>query len=150
MLVMRYLGIIAIALVALLAGSACGSDGDGGSGAGGGTTVDLVATDFKFDQSSLTLDAAGTYTFHLTNDGKMQHAIEIEGNGVEESSDTIGPGESTDLTVDLAAGEYEMYCPVDGHKDLGMKGTIQVGGGAGGSGTDTGETTTGSDDDMGY
>jgi len=26
------------------------------------------------------------------------------------------------------AGTYEIYCPVDGHKGLGMKGTITVGG----------------------
>jgi uncharacterized cupredoxin-like copper-binding protein len=31
------------------------------------------------------------------------------------------------VTVDLKAGKYEYYCPVDGHKDAGMEGTLTVG-----------------------
>ncbi len=37
-------------------------------------------------------------------------------------------GRTTALTVDLKPGEYEFYCPVDGHRELGMEGTIVVGG----------------------
>jgi plastocyanin len=145
MLVMRHLGIIAFAVVALLTWSACGSD-EGDGSAGGGETIEVKATDFAFDPSTITVDQAGSVTFRLVNDGKMQHALEIEGHGVEEETDTIGPGETAEMTVDLSEeGEYEMYCPVDGHRGLGMEGSIQVGGGAGGSETDTGETTTGSD-----
>ena len=37
-----------------------------------------------------------------------------------------------------------MYCPIDGHKAMGMAGTISVGGAAGGGTTTNpeGETTT--------
>ena len=91
-------------------------------------TVDISATEFKFDPSTVTVDAPGTVTIHLTNDGEVGHAIEIEGNGVEEETETIGPGESADLTVDLGAGDYEIYCPVDGHRDQGMEGTLTVNG----------------------
>ena len=42
-----------------------------------------------------------------------------------------------------------MYCPVDGHKDKGMEGTITVGGGGGGA-TTTDETTTEEDSGYGY
>ena len=52
--------------------------------------------------------------------------MEVEGNGVEEESDTIGKGETAEVTVDLKAGEYEFYCPVDGHKAGGMTGTLTV------------------------
>ena len=45
----------------------------------------------------------------------------------------LEPGESADLTVDFSeAGEYEMYCPVDGHRGMGMEGSITVGGEGGG------------------
>src|ERR671923_532482 len=132
---MRQFGTIALAVVALLTWSACGSDDGGGGSAGGGETIEVKATDFAFDPSTITVDQAGSVTFHLVNDGKTEHALEIEGNGVEEETDTIAPGETVDLTVDLKEGEYEMYCPVDGHRDLGMEGTVQIGAGAGGGGT---------------
>jgi uncharacterized cupredoxin-like copper-binding protein len=34
-------------------------------------------------------------------------------------------GKST-VTADLKPGTYEFYCPVDGHKAAGMKGTLTV------------------------
>jgi uncharacterized cupredoxin-like copper-binding protein len=40
-------------------------------------------------------------------------------------SDTISEG-STELTVNLEAGEYEFYCAVPGHKEGGMEGTLTV------------------------
>src|SRR5262245_31330770 len=51
-------------------------------------TVDISATEFEFDPSTVTVDAPGTVTIHLTNDGAVGHALEIEGNGVEEETDT--------------------------------------------------------------
>ena len=106
----------------------------------------MTATDFHFGPPALTADAGST-TFKLTNNGQTSHALTIEGNGIEETSDTISPGDSTELTVDLAEGEYEIYCPVDGRKDMGMVGTLTVGSGGGGATTtdDSGgePTTTG-------
>jgi uncharacterized cupredoxin-like copper-binding protein len=113
--------------------AACGGD-DGGDGNGGtppaasAQTIDVSATEFAFDPSTVSVDAAGTVTIHLTNDGEAPHALEIEGNGIEEETDTIGPGESADLTVDLTAGDYVIYCPVDDHRGQGMEGTLTVGG----------------------
>lgn len=64
--------------------------------------------------------------------------MEIEGPGTARRTRTLAPGESADLTVSLKDGTYEVFCPVDGHKDLGMKTGLTVGGTAStGSGTDT-------------
>jgi hypothetical protein len=44
------------------------------------------------------------------------------------------------LTVNLAkTGSYTFYCPIDGHRQMGMKGTLVVGssGGGGGGGSST-------------
>jgi plastocyanin len=137
--------LVAIALLALvLAG--CGSD-DSSTSAGTSSSLQVSETDFKLDPSSLTVDAAGTVTISAVNDGGTEHALEIEGAGVEEETETIAPGESAEVTVDLKAGRYEMYCPIGNHRELGMEGTIVVGGAAG-AGT-TGETETG-EDDGGY
>ena len=92
---------------------------------GDGETVAVTETEYKIDPADPTVKA-GTVTFSITNDGEQPHDVEIEGNGVEEVSDTINPGSSGELTVDLEAGTYEMYCTIDGHKDLGMDGSVTV------------------------
>ena len=89
-------------------------------------TFTISETDFALSPSTVTIDAPGTYTFEATNDGGTDHALEIEGNGVEEETDTIGPGESASVTVDLESGTYEMYCPIDGHRAQGMEGEVTV------------------------
>jgi uncharacterized cupredoxin-like copper-binding protein len=80
------------------------------------------------------------------NDGQSVHALEIEGHGVEEETENIQPGDSADLTVDLKeAGDYELYCPVDDHRAMGMDGSVDVGG----AGAGAGATTTNGDEDQG-
>jgi uncharacterized cupredoxin-like copper-binding protein len=132
-------------LVLLLAG--CGSDSAKQTGGAGGS-VQLVAKDFSFEPQSVTVDEAGPVTFRVQNDGGTAHALEVEGNGVEEETEPIGPGKSGELTVRLEAGDYEFYCPIGNHRQMGMEGKLVVGGGgaAGGGTTTTGETDT----DQGY
>jgi plastocyanin len=107
---------------------ATGGYGAGGAGAGAsgsGETVEISETEYKLDPSEVTTKA-GEVTFAIRNDGSADHNLEIEGDGVEEVSDTIAGGQSTELTVDLQAGTYEMYCAIDGHKELGMQGGVTV------------------------
>jgi plastocyanin len=143
------LAALAAALVVPLAG--CGGEESSGSetttaaAAGSAQTVSVSETEFALDPATVMLDAAGTYTFRAVNDGSIDHALEIEGNGVEEETETIGPGESAELTVELKAGTYELYCPIGSHKDQGMAGKVVVGGG--GATTTHGETET--DEDSG-
>ncbi|MFC5217223.1 copper-binding protein [Streptomyces coerulescens] len=126
------LGIAAGGLTAVLA--ACGgggngsSDSNGNSGAdtGAGTQVTAELTDFHIKLSTQKYQP-GEYTFTAKNTGHHDHALEIEGPGGENRSKTVEPGRSTTLTVTLESGSYEVYCPVDGHKDLGMKTNITVG-----------------------
>jgi plastocyanin len=146
---LRLLTYTCVLLVFPLALLACGSDDDGEETSG--QQVDVSATEFSFNPSDLKLDASGTYTFHLTNAGEFEHALEIDGQGIEEETSVIGGGESADVTVDLAEGEYEIYCPVGNHREMGMEGTLVVGaGGAGaGTGSDTTDDDTKTDDDTG-
>jgi plastocyanin len=134
--------VLLLLVVVVLAG--CGSDDSddqaAGDTSGGGGSVELTATEFKFDPSTVEVDTAGETTFTLVNDGQFTHALEIEGQGIEEETDEIDGGATTELTVDLEPGEYELYCPVDDHREKGMEGTLVVAGAAGGAGT-TGEDT---------
>ncbi len=92
---------------------------------GGGETVAISETEYKIDPADPTVKA-GSVTFDVSNDGATAHDLEIEGDGVEEVTDTIEPGASDQLTVDLQPGTYEMYCTIDGHQGLGMEGEVTV------------------------
>ena|SRR5215210_4244899 len=121
----RLILIPAVALVLALGG--CGSDDDGGGSSGGGQTLSLAADPggaLKFDKTELTAKA-GKVTIDLDNPAAIQHAVEIEGNGVEAESDTVTDAK-TSVSADLKAGTYEFYCPVPGHREGGMEGTLTV------------------------
>ena len=106
-------------------------------------TITIKETEYKLTPSSVSLSKTGTYEFKVVNNGSVTHALEVEAGDDETKSDEIGPGESTTIDVTFKdTGSFEMYCPVDGHKDLGMKGHVTVGSGGGAGGTTTGETTT--------
>jgi plastocyanin len=100
----------------------------GGGGGGGATKLKLTADPggaLKFDKTELSAKP-GKVTVTMDNPSSVPHAVEIEGNGVEEETKTLTDGTAS-VTVDLKAGNYEFYCPVDGHKEAGMKGTLTVG-----------------------
>jgi plastocyanin len=121
------------ALAVPIAGCGGDNDDDGGgsnnSGGGGGGQTLRIAADpggaLKFDKSSLTANA-GKVTIVMDNPSDLPHAVEIEGNGVEVEGETVEKGGVSKASGDLKPGEYEFYCPVDGHKQAGMEGTLTV------------------------
>jgi plastocyanin len=136
----RMTWILALVLAGgVLLAAGCGDDEEEGggeatpeateeaAGGGGGETLTLTADpggDISWEPADLSA-AAGTVTIKLVNESSVPHAVEVEGNGVEEESETITAGE-TELTVDLEAGEYTFYCPVGQHRENGMEGTLRV------------------------
>jgi plastocyanin len=106
------------------------SSGGGGGGGGGGAASKLTLTAdpggaLKFDKTALS-SKPGKVTITMDNPSSVPHAVEVEGNGVEKETKTLTQGKAS-VSVDLKAGKYEFYCPVDGHKQAGMKGTLTVG-----------------------
>ncbi len=89
-------------------------------------TIEVQETEFSLDPSEITLDQPGTYVFRAVNSGDVVHALEIEGEGIEEETENLEPGESAELRVDLEPGTYELYCPVGNHEERGMVGTVTV------------------------
>jgi plastocyanin len=118
----------ALATAGLLALAGCGGSMEESATTGMPLkTFQVVETEFKPTPATFTIYKAGTYAFEAVNKGQAVHSLEIEGNGVEtELEQELQPGDSGTLTVDLEAGVYELYCPVGGHKDQGMKGSIGV------------------------
>jgi uncharacterized cupredoxin-like copper-binding protein len=108
-------------------GNTSDSTATGGGGGGGASTLKLPADPggaLKFDKTSLSAKA-GKVTVVMDNPSQTPHAVEIEGKGVEKASKTLTGG-TAKVTVDVKPGKYEFYCPVDGHKAAGMKGTLTV------------------------
>ena len=68
----------------------------------------------------------GKVTVVMANTSSRHHGIAVEGHGVDKDGKTVGKGKSSSVTVTLKKGTYEFYCPVPGHKALGMKGTLIV------------------------
>jgi uncharacterized cupredoxin-like copper-binding protein len=133
------IGCVCVLLLGILAGCGGGAGNpSGGSkksdGAAGpaAKTVGVKETEYELTPDKITLNKPGTYVFEARNTGSVTHALEIEGKGVEEETEDLGAGESAKLRVALKPGKYEIYCPVGGHREQGMEGTVTVKGGSGG------------------
>ena len=104
------------------------TEDSGGAAAGGEQKLEADADpggDLKFTVD--TLDAKpGKVTITMANESDLPHAIELEGNGVEEEGETVEKGGTSTVTAEVKPGEYEFYCPVPGHKEGGMTGTLTV------------------------
>jgi plastocyanin len=138
---MRRIAVLAAAAAFALAG--CGSDDEPAAtpapaateaatetpaAAASGATLKIAADPGgakKFTESTLTAEA-GTVTVEFANDSQLPHAVEIEGNGVEEETEVVTGQDAPPLTVDLKPGEYEFYCPVGDHRAEGMEGKLTV------------------------
>jgi uncharacterized cupredoxin-like copper-binding protein len=142
---MRRVITLLLLLLALVAVGCGDDDDDSGGGAaaptttteqesggataesGGAQTLTLVADPsgaLKFDKTELEAKP-GKVTVVMDNPSDVPHAVEIEGNGVEAETKTLTGGKA-DVSVDLKAGEYTFLCPVDGHAEAGMEGTLTV------------------------
>jgi uncharacterized cupredoxin-like copper-binding protein len=84
----------------------------------------VVAVDIAFEPKELTIAADTDVVVTIENQGMLQHDFTIDELGVK--SDLLNGGESTEVTINAAAGTYEYYCSVTGHKEAGMVGTLTV------------------------
>jgi uncharacterized cupredoxin-like copper-binding protein len=78
----------------------------------------------RFSTKRLTAHA-GKVTIVMTNPSSsgMPHGIAIRGHG---SGRIVGPGGTSTVTATLKRGRYTFLCPVPGHAQAGMTGTLTV------------------------
>jgi len=88
--------------------------------AGPATTVQVQESEFTIVPAPASVAAPGKVTFVVTNAGKIQHDLAVQGSGGTTKTALISPGKSAKLTVTLAAGTYTLYCSVPGHRAAGM------------------------------
>lgn len=92
--------------------------------AGGEGDVTVVMVDIAFEPSEFTIAADTDVVVSLPNEGVLEHNFVID--ELDIASDLVPGGESTTVTINAAAGTYEYYCSVPGHKEAGMVGTLTV------------------------
>ena len=116
-----------LGIAAVLA--ACGGGGTQSSGPAASLpagTIAVEATNYAFTPSTISVPA-GEVTFRVKNTGTEEHEFEIFlGETVVDEIEGLVPGLTKDLTVPLAAGEYQFKCLLNGHDQLGMTGTLTV------------------------
>jgi len=130
-------GVLALLAVACGSGSGYGggstgsgsSGGGSGGGSGGqvsGTKVTASLTEFHIGLSQQSFKP-GTYTFVVSNDGTASHALDITGPGLSNAdTSTLSPGQKANLTVTFQSGNYDFFCPIANHKQLGMNMNVTV------------------------
>jgi plastocyanin len=114
--------------VAGCGGSSNKSTSTSTSGGGGASSTLAIAADpggaLKFTQTKLTAKA-GKVTVKFTNKSSTPHGVVITGNGVDAKTTVVTSGNAS-TTASLKPGTYTFYCPVPGHRQAGMQGTLTV------------------------
>ncbi|MGI8588143.1 MAG: cupredoxin domain-containing protein [Chloroflexia bacterium] len=93
--------------------------------------VTITATEFKLTPGTVTVPQGQAVQFTVTNSGAAEHNFKVEqpDRHIEQTlfSTNLKPGETRTASFTFpVAGDWEMYCPVDSHEAMGMKGTIHV------------------------
>ena len=136
MLRKRFLNLVLVVLLTGCAGSAQPA-----------TDITILATDFSYMPSSLTVPVGQPITLTITNNGKVEHDFVITKISL---TDVVQPNGGTSMGHDMGAAEYDLhvstqaggtsvitftpteagtydiFCTIQGHKEAGMLGTLIV------------------------
>jgi len=134
-------------LTVCLVFTACGEAQPAGQDAAAGDTMQGTIPELRPADSStaLAIDAtltewavglsrdsvpAGVVTINIRNSGTTAHALHIVGTGQDMATEAIAPGADVSMSLDLAAGEYRLVCPLDSagvkHETKGMATRLRV------------------------
>ena len=124
----QYGGVVFAALAMMLV--ACGGSAEAGGAGGepGGIVVDVSMSEFKVEVEQTDLPVGVPVTFHITNDGAIEHELVLEPLDVldqplseEVEARAIQPGESASFTFTFEeAGTLQLACHIAGHYEAGM------------------------------
>lgn len=86
----------------------------------------------KLDEYTMDVEGVddlmpGPAVIEITNDGIEEHSFVFEGTDkIQRLEENIKPGETQALRVKLEPTSYNVYCPIDDHKNKGMASVIKV------------------------
>jgi plastocyanin len=123
---------VAAALPLVLAAAFAACAGGGGTASPGAVmpvpsgVIAVEAKEYQFTPSTLTV-TAGAVSFSIKNAGSQDHQFQVyKGDQLLGGVDGVTAGQTKDATVTLEAGEYMFLCKLNGHDQLGMKGSLTV------------------------
>jgi plastocyanin len=101
--------------------AAAGTTTTAGGGGGGGTEIQLVASNFKFDKTSLDMQSGSQAKVEIRNQGQAEHNFTFTEAGANQD---VEAGEDATATFTApAAGSYQFFCK---YHPSQMKGTVTV------------------------
>jgi glucose dehydrogenase/plastocyanin len=96
---------------------------DGETPAASGEAVTVAMVDIDFNPAAFSIPAGTDVPVSLPNNGALPHNFSIDELGIDVD---VAAGDTGSTTINAAAGEYQYYCNVPGHRGAGMVGTLTV------------------------
>lgn len=102
----------------------------GGPGGGvlppfaGARTIEIVARDFTYNPSEITVRAGEAVNIQVVNQGTVVHDLMIPGIGIHFMV-PVGQSATSGFKVNRP-GAYEFFCGIPGPREAGMIGKITV------------------------
>lgn len=84
----------------------------------------VTGSNFKFDMAQMQVNQGDTVKITLKNQGGA-HDLKVDGYNVGTKVIQTGEQETFQFVADKA-GQFEYYCSVGTHRQMGMKGTLTV------------------------
>jgi nitrite reductase (NO-forming) len=119
--IVRGFAVVGAVVLGAISLSSCG--GGSGADASNATVVEVELGRYTITPSLLTAPA-GALELVVTNvDDALVHNLVVAGKGTK----SLAPGQSQTLSVAaIAAGDYQMWCDIEGHRQAGQTGTLRV------------------------
>lgn len=91
---------------------------------GDAVVIDITGKDFIFSQDTIEVKKGDTVTINFTSEGGFHDWVVDEFNA---ATSQVNTGETSSVTfVADKVGEFEYYCSVMQHRQMGMVGTLIV------------------------
>lgn len=94
------------------------------SGGASATSVTIEMGDIFYKPKEFSIPANTEVTVTLKNTGALPHDFNIDALHIK--SPVAQPGQTIQVKINAAPGQYQYYCNQPGHKAAGMVGTLTV------------------------
>jgi plastocyanin len=119
--------------IALALAAGCGDDDESGRTEtfDAARVLTVVADEYSYDPETIVVTGANgrraELRLELKNEGALAHDLRVERDGDDVGGTPIFQGGRTRrVQFPLDAGEYEIFCSVGNHRELGMEGSLTV------------------------